>query len=57
MFFGPFGHQLQFGVVATFSHKMARNETPIIDVDGDLKLIYVELIGRRNFKRNSGERS
>jgi hypothetical protein len=35
---------------------MARNETPIIDVDGDLKLIYVELISRRNFKRNSGER-
>jgi UDP-2-acetamido-2,6-beta-L-arabino-hexul-4-ose reductase len=31
-------------VVATFSHKMARNEKPTIDVDGDLKLIYVELV-------------
>jgi UDP-2-acetamido-2,6-beta-L-arabino-hexul-4-ose reductase len=42
--FGPFGHPNYNSVVATFSHKMARNETPIIDVDGDLKLVYVELV-------------
>jgi UDP-2-acetamido-2,6-beta-L-arabino-hexul-4-ose reductase len=28
-------------VVATFCHQIARNETPKIDVDGQLKLIYV----------------
>jgi UDP-2-acetamido-2,6-beta-L-arabino-hexul-4-ose reductase len=39
--FGPFGHPNYNSVVATFSHKIARNETPTIDVDGDLKLIYV----------------
>lgn len=39
--FGPFGHPNYNSVVATFSHKIARNETPTIEVDGDLKLIYV----------------
>ncbi|MFV8270523.1 NAD-dependent epimerase/dehydratase family protein [Flavobacterium sp. GT2N3] len=39
--FGPFGHPNYNSVVATFCHKIARNETPTIDVDGDLKLIYV----------------
>jgi UDP-2-acetamido-2,6-beta-L-arabino-hexul-4-ose reductase len=43
--FGPFGHPNYNSVVATFSHKIARNENPTIDVDGNLKLIYVgELI-------------
>jgi UDP-2-acetamido-2,6-beta-L-arabino-hexul-4-ose reductase len=39
--FGPFGHPNYNSVVATFCHKLAHNETPKIDVDGDLKLIYV----------------
>jgi UDP-2-acetamido-2,6-beta-L-arabino-hexul-4-ose reductase len=39
--FGPFGHPYYNSVVATFSHEVANNETPKIDVDGDLKLIYV----------------
>ena len=39
--FGPFGHPNYNSVVATFSHKLAHNETPVIDTDGDLKLIYV----------------
>jgi UDP-2-acetamido-2,6-beta-L-arabino-hexul-4-ose reductase len=39
--FGPFGHPNYNSVVATFSHKLAHNETPVIDADGDLKLIYV----------------
>ncbi|MDX6182214.1 NAD-dependent epimerase/dehydratase family protein [Flavobacterium sp. Fl-77] len=39
--FGPFGHPNYNSVVATFCHKLAHNETPTIDVDGDLKLIYV----------------
>lgn len=39
--FGPFGHPNYNSVIATFSHKLAHNETPIIEVDGDMKLIYV----------------
>jgi len=39
--FGPFGHPNYNSVVATFCHKLARNETPTIEIDGDLKLIYV----------------
>lgn len=39
--FGPFGHPYYNSVVATFSHQIANDETPTIDVDGDLKLIYV----------------
>ena len=39
--FGPFGHPFYNSVVATFSHQIANGETPKIDVDGDLKLIYV----------------
>jgi hypothetical protein len=30
-----------YSVIATFSHKLAHNETPTIEVDGDMKLIYV----------------
>lgn len=39
--FGPFGQPEYNSVVATFCHKIARNQTPTIDVDGHLKLIYV----------------
>ena len=39
--FGPFGHPNYNSVVATFCYKLSHNETPFIDVDGDLKLIYV----------------
>lgn len=39
--FGPFGHPNYNSVIATFCHKLAHNETPTIDVDGDLKLIFV----------------
>jgi len=39
--FGPFGHPNYNSVIATFCHKLSYNETPIIDTDGDLKLIYV----------------
>jgi UDP-2-acetamido-2,6-beta-L-arabino-hexul-4-ose reductase len=44
--FGPFGHPFYNSVIATFCHQIARGETPKIDIDGDLKLIYVgDLIG------------
>lgn len=39
--YGPFGDPYYNSVVATFSHQIAHGETPKIDVDGDLKLIYV----------------
>lgn len=39
--FGPFGLPFYNSVVATFCHQISRNETPKIDVDGVLKLIYV----------------
>jgi UDP-2-acetamido-2,6-beta-L-arabino-hexul-4-ose reductase len=39
--FGPFGHPNYNSVIATFCHKIARGETAKIEVDGDLKLIYV----------------
>jgi UDP-2-acetamido-2,6-beta-L-arabino-hexul-4-ose reductase len=44
--FGPFGHPNYNSVIATFCHKLSHNEIPTIEMDGDLKLIYVnELIG------------
>jgi len=48
--FGPFGHPFYNSVVATFCHQVSHGETPEIQVDGDLKLIYVgelvdEIIG------------
>jgi UDP-2-acetamido-2,6-beta-L-arabino-hexul-4-ose reductase len=44
--FGPFGHPYYNSVVATFCHQLSRNETPKIDIDGQMKLIYVgELVG------------
>ena len=39
--FGPFGHPFYNSVIATFCHQVSRNDTPKIDVDGDMKLIYV----------------
>ncbi len=43
--FGPFGHPYYNSVVATFCHQISHGETPKIDVDGTMKLIYAgELI-------------
>jgi UDP-2-acetamido-2,6-beta-L-arabino-hexul-4-ose reductase len=39
--FGPFGHPNYNSVIATFSHQISRGETPNIDIDRQLKLIYV----------------
>jgi UDP-2-acetamido-2,6-beta-L-arabino-hexul-4-ose reductase len=39
--FGPFGHPYYNSVIATFSHQIANGETPKIDNDGHLNLIYV----------------
>jgi UDP-2-acetamido-2,6-beta-L-arabino-hexul-4-ose reductase len=43
--FGPFGNPYYNSVIATFSHQLTHKETPKIETDGTLKLIYVgELI-------------
>ena len=39
--FGPFGNPYYNSVVATFCYQLTHNEEPKIDVDGELKLIYV----------------
>lgn len=39
--FGPFGQPYHNSVVATFCYQIANGEKPKIDVDGNLKLIYV----------------
>jgi UDP-2-acetamido-2,6-beta-L-arabino-hexul-4-ose reductase len=39
--FGPFGHPYYNSVIATFCHQLTHNENTRIDVDGELKLIYV----------------
>ena len=39
--FGPFGKPKYNSVIATFSRQLLNNETPKIDIDGELKLIYV----------------
>lgn len=39
--FGPFGKPDYNSFIATFCHKLCHNEQPKIDVDGEVKLIYV----------------
>jgi UDP-2-acetamido-2,6-beta-L-arabino-hexul-4-ose reductase len=39
--FGPFGNPYYNSVIATFSHQISKGETPQIQVDGVLNLIYV----------------
>ncbi|MDG6998992.1 MAG: NAD-dependent epimerase/dehydratase family protein [Nitrososphaerota archaeon] len=39
--FGPFGKPFYNSVVATFSHQLTHKGHPVIDVDIDMKLIYV----------------
>lgn len=54
--FGPFGLPFYNSVVATFSHQVARGETPQIQVDGKLNLIYVgELVGEILDKIRAGK--
>ena len=55
--FGPFGKPYYNSVVATFSHQISHGETPEIQVDGELKLIYVgelvsEIIKKAKDKKN-----
>ncbi|MDE3185884.1 MAG: NAD-dependent epimerase/dehydratase family protein [Bacteroidota bacterium] len=54
--FGPFGLPNYNSVVATFCYKLTHNETPKIEVDGDMKLIYVgELVNEILNEIRAGE--
>ena len=55
--FGPFGRPYYNSVISTFSHQISHGETPEIEVDGELKLIYVgevvsEIIKKIQNKKN-----
>jgi len=39
--FGPFGNPYYNSFIATFCHQLTHNEAPKIEVDGEVKLIYV----------------
>lgn len=39
--FGPFGNPYYNSVVATFCHQLTHEETPVIEIDGEIRLIYV----------------
>jgi UDP-2-acetamido-2,6-beta-L-arabino-hexul-4-ose reductase len=39
--FGPFGNPYYNSVIATFCHQLTHDETPKIEIDGEVKLIYV----------------
>ena len=39
--FGPFGNPYYNSVVATFSHLVTHNEVPNLEIDAQLKLIYI----------------
>lgn len=54
--FGPFGKPNYNSFIATFCHKLTHGETPMIDHDGDVKLIYVgELVQEIINKIETGE--
>ncbi|HEY5463302.1 MAG TPA: NAD-dependent epimerase/dehydratase family protein [Hanamia sp.] len=48
--FGPFGNPYYNSVIATFSYQLTHNETPKINVDGNLKLIYVNELVEKIWK-------
>lgn len=44
--FGPFGSPYYNSVIATFCYQLTHNEQPKIEVDGDIKLIYVSELAK-----------
>jgi len=55
--FGPFGKPYYNSVIATFSHQLANDETPKIEVDGALKLIYVGELVSEIIKKAKGKKN
>lgn len=40
--YGPFGNPFYNSVIATFCHQLTHNKQPNIEIDGELKLIYID---------------
>ncbi len=54
--FGPFGHPYYNSFIATFCHQLTHGEKPHIDVDSEVKLIYVGELVREFWKLIRGTR-
>jgi len=52
--FGPFGRPYYNSVVATFCHQLTHNETPKIEIDAEIKLIYVGHLVNHFIERITG---
>jgi len=48
--FGPFGNPYYNSVIATFSHQLTHGEKPEIQIDGELKLIYINELVQEFYK-------
>ena len=48
--YGPFGKPYYNSVIATFSYQLIHGEMPKIDVDAELKLIYVQELAERIYQ-------
>ena len=55
--FGPFGNPYYNSVIATFCHQLTHNEIPKIEVDGEIKLIYIGELVNEIIKAISNEPS
>lgn len=53
--FGPFGKPNYNSFIATFCHKLTHNETPTVDVDGEVRLIYVGELVQEILKKIDAE--
>ncbi len=54
--FGPFGHPYYNSFIATFCHQLTHEEQPKIDVDSEVKLIYVGELVQEFWKNIKGTR-
>jgi UDP-2-acetamido-2,6-beta-L-arabino-hexul-4-ose reductase len=52
--FGSFGNPYYNSVIATFCHQLTHNETPKIEIDGEIKLIYVSELVQEIITRIEG---
>ncbi len=54
--FGPFGNPYYNSVIATFCYQLSNNEEPKIQIDGQLKLIYVNNLTEEFYKNIISEK-
>ncbi len=48
--FGPFGNPYYNSVIATFSHQLTHGETPRIEIDAEIRLIYINNLVKEFWK-------